>query len=138
MKATEKSDFLASMGSRGVVWSLGQHHLQHPALGGFGPLTQSLLSPRPFLYLWTYTPVIEILHQKPSVYLLKMFPSNLELLPFFFFQGITPPLHHLDAEYHILAQSEIHFLFSLTENKYQKVLYLLSNLFLLALYNDIF
>lgn len=61
----------------------------------------------------------------------------MELLPIFF-QEITPPLHYPAGEYHILVQPEIHFLFSLAENKYQKVVYLLSNLFLLPLLNDIF
>lgn len=66
-----------------------------------------------------------------------MFPSNLELLPIFF-QGITPPLHYPAGEYHILAQPEIRFIFSLAENKYQKAVHLLSNVFLLPLFHDIF
>lgn len=122
------------------------HHLQHPALGGFGPLTQNLLSPRTLLYIWRYAPcvwtyhliVIEILHKKSSVCLLKNISIQSGIMALFFFQESHP--FYIIQMVNIIHWHNLRyiFFFSLTENKYQKVVYLLSNVFLLALYNDIF
>lgn len=83
---------------KGCVDPGAAHHLQHPALGGFGPLTQNLLSPRTLLYIWRYAPcvwtyhliVIEILHKKSSVCLLKNISIQSGIMALFFFKNHTP------------------------------------------------
>lgn len=109
MRARGRSDFLATTSSRRVVWTQGQH-----TTCSTQPCVALVLShkisflPEPYciygdmhlvyghitwLWLRSYT-------RNHQCVFLKIFPSNLELWPFFF-SRITPLLHYPDGEYHI-------------------------------------
>lgn len=129
--------FSPSVGSRGAAQSRGQRHQQHPPLGGFDPLRIKPSCCHTLLvhmdihicnrdHTWETTGVPSWNVFIPSGFIARVFPMN------------HPHFTLSSWCISCIGTTRDTLSFSLTENKYQKVVYLSPNVVFLPLFNYIF